>query len=167
MGIHPVTAPSTTPEEAPCLEYQVLLADTGAIPVCIGILPTQDVCPERGLRIAVALDDEAPQILDARQGFHDEFKEYTPDNLAKSPNLKPLPKQDTSIRLTGHGQLRRDEVFDNIRWLTTRLNAGEKGLHTLRIFMVDPEIVLEKIVVNPDNRYPSYFGAPAMRHNCK
>lgn len=167
MGIHPVTAPSTTPEEAPCLEYQVLLADTGAIPVCIGILPTQDVCPERGLRIAVALDDEAPQILDARQGFHDEFKEYTPDNLAKSPNLKPLPKQDTSIRLTGHGQLRRDEVFDNIRWLTTRLNAGEKGLHTLRIFMVDPEIVLEKIVVNPDNRHPSYFGAPAMRHNCK
>ena len=167
MGIHPVTAPSATPEKAPCLEYQVLLSDTGAIPVCIGILPTQDVCPERGLRIAVALDGEAPQIIDARQGFHDEFKEYTPDNLAKSPNLKPLPEQDTSIRLTGHGQLRRDEVFDNMRWLTTRLNVKTKGLHTLKIFMVDPEIVLEKIVINPDNRYPSYFGAPAMRHNSK
>ena len=167
MGIQPVTAPSATPDEAPCLEYQVLLADTGAIPVCIGVLPTQDVCPERGLRIAVSLDDEAPQILDARQGFVDTFIEYTAENLAKSPNLKPLPKQDTSIRLTGHGQLRRDEVFDNLRWLTTRLNVKTKGLHTLKIFMVDPEIVLEKIVINPDNRYPSYFGAPAMRHNSK
>ena len=167
MGIQPVTAPSATPDEAPCLEYQVLLADTGAIPICIGVLPTQDVCPERGLRIAVSLDDEAPQILDARQGFVDTFIEYTAENLAKSPNLKPLPKQDTSIRLTGHGQLRRDEVFDNLRWLTTRLNVKTKGLHTLKIFMVDPEIVLEKIVINPDNRYPSYFGAPAMRHNSK
>lgn len=31
--------------------------------------------------------------------------------------------------------------------------------------MIDPEIVLEKIVVNPDNKYPSYFGAPAIQFN--
>lgn len=30
--------------------------------------------------------------------------------------------------------------------------------------MIDPEIVLEQLVLYPDNRYPSYFGAPAVRH---
>ena len=32
------------------------------------------------------------------------------------------------------------------------------GKHTLRLIMVDPEIVIEQIVVNPDNNHYSYFG---------
>lgn len=112
-------------------------------------------------------DDEAPLTLDARQGFKDEFAEYASANLAKSPNLKPLPRQDTSIRLTGTGQLRRNEVFDNLRWLTVKLPVRSAGLHTLKVFMTDPEVVLERIVVNPDNRHPSYFGAPSVRHNVR
>lgn len=164
MGIVPVTAESTSPGDAPYLEYQVLLPDTGDLSVCLGILPVQDIYPERGLRIAVGLDDEEPQVIDARQGFHDEFKEYTQANLAQSPNLKPLPVQDTSIKLVGKGQPRRNEVFDNQRWLTVKLDVEKAGMHTLKIFMVDPEVVLERIVVNPDNRHPSYFGAPEVRH---
>ena len=167
MGIQPVTAPSAQPSEAPRLEYRVLLTDADSVSLCIGILPTQDVNPERGLRLAVSLDDEAPLTLDARQGFKDEFAEYTSANLAKSPNLKPLPRQDTSIRLTGAGQLRRNEVFDNLRWLTVKLPVRSAGLHTLKVFMTDPEVVLERIVVNPDNRHPSYFGAPSVRHNVR
>lgn len=167
MGIQPVTAPSTQPSEAPRLEYRVLLTDADSVSLCIGILPTQDVNPERGLRLAVSLDDEAPLTLDARQGFKDEFAEYTPANLEKSPNLKPLPRQDTSIRLTGTGQLRRNEVFDNLRWLTVKLPVRSAGLHTLKVFMTDPEVVLERIVVNPDNRHSSYFGAPSVRHNVR
>lgn len=164
MGISPVTAASARPADAPRLEYQVLLPDTGTVSLCLGILPVQDVYPERGLRVAVGLDGETPQVLDARQGFHDEFKEYTSENLAKSPNLKPLPQQDTSVKLIGKGQPRRTEVFDNQRWLTVKLNVKEAGVHTLKVFMIDPEIVLERIVVNPDNQHPSYFGAPAVRH---
>ena len=167
MGIQPVTAPSTQPSEAPRLEYRVLLTDADSVSLCIGILPTQDVNPERGLRLAVSLDDEAPLTLDTRQGFKDEFAEYASANLAKSPNLKPLPRQDTSIRLTGTGQLRRNEVFDNLRWLTVKLPVRSVGLHTLKVFMTDPEVVLERIVVNPDNRHPSYFGAPSVRHNVR
>lgn len=67
----------------------------------------------------------------------------------------------TDIKLTGYGEPMRNEVFDNIRWLTTHLNNEKGGLHKLNIYMVDPEIVIERIVINPDNRYPSYFGAPA------
>lgn len=167
MGIQPVTAPSAQPSEAPRLEYRVLLTDADSVSLCIGILPTQDVNPERGLSLAVSLNDEAPLTLDARQGFKDEFAEDTPANLEKSPNLKPLPRQDTSIRLTGAGQLRRNEVFDNLRWLTVKLPVRSAGLHTLKVFMTDPEVVLERIVVNPDNRHPSYFGAPSVRHNVR
>lgn len=52
---------------------------------------------------------------------------------------------------------RRDEVFDNLRWLDTKFDVSP-GKHTLRIYMTDPEIVVEKIVVNPDNKAYSYFG---------
>lgn len=166
MGLSPVTAPSvTSPAEAPRLEYQVLLPDTGKVTLCVGILPTQDVYPERGLRLAVGLDDELPVTLDARQGFCDTFGEYTQGNLVKSPHLKPLPPQDTSVKLLGTGQARRTEVFDNQRWLTLKLNVKRAGLHTLKLFMVDPEIVVERIVVNPDNLHPSYFGAPSRIHD--
>lgn len=164
MGISPVTAPSAQPEEAPYLEYQILLPDTGTVSLCIGILPTQDVYPERGLRIAVAIDDEIPEVIDARQGFVDTFGEYNPANLAQSPNLEPLPKQDKTIKLTGSKQLRRNEVFDNLRMLTTKLHVKKAGMHRLKLYMIDPEIVLEQLVLYPDNRYPSYFGAPAVRH---
>ncbi len=144
----------------PTLEYQVLLPDTNTVTLCIGILPVQDVQPERGMRLAVQIDGQKPVVLDARQGFKDEFQEYTKDNLALSPNLKPLPEVEKNILLTGYGQLRRNEVFDNLRWLTARLPVAGGGLHTLKIIMVDPEVVLERIVVNPDNDHPSYFGAP-------
>ena len=149
----------------PTLEYQMLLPDTNVVTLCIGILPVQDVQPERGLRLAVQLDGQKPVVLDARQGFVDTFAEYTKENLALSPNLKPLPEVEKTIILTGYGQERRNEVFDNMRWLTARLPVAGGGLHTLKIMMVDPEVVLERIIVNPDNAHPSYFGAPETCNN--
>lgn len=161
MGIPRTTDSVTDLKKAPRLEYQVLLADSGKVRLCIGILPTQDVNPERGLRIGIGLDEDV-QIIDARQGMYDSFQEYTEENLAHSPNLKPLPPVEKSVKLLGYGKHLRNEVFDNIRWLTVRLNVKKAGMHTLKVFMVDPEIVLEQIVVNPDNQHPSYFGAPAV-----
>ncbi|WP_417941183.1 glycosyl hydrolase 115 family protein [Flavobacterium sp. RS13.1] len=167
MGIVPVTAPSTTAEDGATLEYKVLLSKTGKTTVCLGILPTQDVHPQRGLRIAVALNNQTPQLLDARKGFYDEFKEYTPEVLARSSVLKPYPVINKNIALIGAGQFRKNEIFDNMRWLDFEVEVKEPGIHTLKIIMIDPEIVVEKIVVNPDNKYPSYFGAPPVLHNSK
>ena len=141
----------------PTLEYEIEL-EAG---VAIGILPTQDVVPARGLHLGVQIDNEPMQVIDARQGLHDEFQEYTPKNLAQSKVLKPLP-QHNNLLLSGwkdgRKQLRRDEVFDNIRWLEIPLNVSP-GRHTLKLIMIDPEVVVEQIVVNPDNQRYSYFGA--------
>ena len=141
----------------PTLEYEIEL-EAG---VAIGILPTQDVLPARGLRLGVQIDNQLMQIIDARQGLHDEFQEYTPMNLAQSKVLKPLP-QHNNLLLSGwkdgRNQLRRDEVFDNMRWLEIPLNVSP-GHHALKLIMIDPEVVVGQIVVNPDNQRYSYFGA--------
>ena len=165
MGIYPVTAPSATIKDAPVLEYRIFLPEAGKTTVCLGILPTQDIYPQRGLRIGAALDEEAPFIIDARKGLADTFDEYTPKNLSRSNVLKPLPPVREDLALVANGKHRRNEVFDNLRWLDVTFDVKEPGIHSLKIFMVDPELVLETIVVNPDNAYPSYFGAPAVQFN--
>ena len=131
------------------------------VSVAIGILPTQDIVPARGLRLGVQIDDQPMQVIDARQGLHDEFQEYTPKNLAQSKNLKPLPPHNNLLLSgwrNGRKMLRRDEVFDNIRWLEVNFPNTTAGKHTLKLILIDPEIVIETIVVNPDNNRYSYFG---------
>ena len=146
------------------LEYDVKLTAEGRI--AIGILPTQDVNPARGLRLGVQIDDMPMQVVDARQGFHDEFKEYNQQNLSRSKVLKPLPPRG-SLALSGYwgGKKlpRRAEVFDNMRWLEVVFPNITAGNHRLKLVMIDPEIVLEQIVINPDNEHYSYFGAGALK----
>ena len=145
--------------DGPVLEYDIDLTDEGK--VAIGILPTQDIVPARGLRLGVQIDEQPMQVVDARRGLVDTFQEYTQKNLAQSKVLKPLPPR-SRLALSGFWngrQLpRRDEVFDNIRWLEVTFDNVAAGKHTLKIIMIDPEIVVEQLVVNPDNQRYSYFG---------
>lgn len=158
MGASNNIAPNAETKDAARLEYNVWL--NGNTNVCLGILPTQDVNPQRGLRIGVSLDDGEVHLLDARQGFVDTFAEYTSENIARSQVLKPLPPINSDIYLRGTNQLLRNEVFDNMRWLDVDLGVATKGLHRLKIWQIDPEVVLDRIILNPDNRYPSYLGSP-------
>lgn len=157
MGIDNVMAESDLTGSEAKMETEINMTTNQ---VAIGILPTQDIYPERGLRIGVQLDDQPMQVVDARQGLHDTFNEYTSQNLAVSKVLKPLPEYDRLLLSGWSGRWklpRRDEVFDNMRWLSVKFDATP-GQHTLRIIMIDPEIVVEQIVVNPDNNHYSYFG---------
>ncbi len=157
MGINNVMAASNTKGDGASLEYDIDLKNNQ---IAIGILPTQDVYPARGLRLGVQIDDKPMQIIDARQGLDDIFQEYTAQNLSVSKVLKPLPSPN-GLLLSGwkDGKIlpRRTEVFDNMRWLNINCNV-DSGKHKLRIVMIDPEIVVEQIVVNVDNQHYSYFG---------
>jgi len=148
------------------LEYDIDIANVArsdgkdGATIALGILPTQDILPARGLRLAVQVDDQPVQVIDARRGLVDTFMEYTPQNLTVSKVLKPLPPRSRlslSGFVNGRQQPRRDEVFDNLRWLDATFSVAP-GRHTLKVIMIDPEIVLEQIVVNPDNNHYSYFG---------
>ena len=154
-------APSDLTGGGATLEYDIELTDSL---IAAGILPTQDVRPERGLRLGVRVDDGPMQVVDARQGLVDTFGEYTPQNLAVSKVRRPLPRPANLLLAgwrNGRRLPRRDAVFDNLRWLGVGLDAAP-GRHRLQIVMIDPEVVVEQIVVNPDNSRYSYFGAPGV-----
>jgi hypothetical protein len=51
-------------------------------------------------------------------------------------------------------------VKDSVRKVTTTHTIASPGYHTLKIQMVDPAVVLEKIVINTGGLKPSYLGPP-------
>ena len=158
MGIEPVTAKSRPLGDGATLEYDINFSQSGKQKLALGILPTNDVNPARGLRIGIRVDDGEMQTIDARQGYVDTFNEYTKENIARSKVLKPLPRPASDIYLSGTRQRMRSEVFDNLRWLSIDLDIPTEGNHTVKVVMIDPEIVVEKLVINPDNEHPSYHG---------
>lgn len=158
MGIEPVTAKSRPLGDGATLEYDINFSQSGKQKLALGILPTNDVNPARGLRIGVRVDDGEMQTIDARQGYVDTFNEYTKENIARSKVLKPLPRPASDIYLSGTRQRMRSEIFDNLRWLSIDFDIPTAGNHTVKIVMIDPEIVVEKLVINPDNEHPSYHG---------
>lgn len=158
MGIEPVTAKSRPLGDGATLEYDINFSQSGRQKLALGILPTNDINPSRGLRIGIRVDDGELQTIDARQGYVDTFNEYTKENIARSKVLKPLPRPASDIYLSGTRQRMRNEVFDNLRWLSIDLDIPTEGNHTVKVVMIDPEIVVEKLVFNPDNEHPSYHG---------
>jgi hypothetical protein len=133
MTILPCTAASvTSPRDSPSLEYRMYLFDPGALQVRTIIAPTLNFVPGRGLRFAVAFDDQPPQIVDAlaQNSLHDW----------------------------------EESVKDNVRTIISTHALTGSGYHTLRYWMVDPGIVLQKIVVDLGGLKPSYLGPPESFH---
>ena len=55
-------------------------------------------------------------------------------------------------------------VKDSVRISTSNHTLASAGYHTLKFWMVDPAVVLEKIVVNTGGLRPSYLGPPESYH---
>lgn len=56
-------------------------------------------------------------------------------------------------------------VSDGVRKVTSTLTITHTGYHTLKFRMVDPGIVLEKLVVSQGEVPSSYLGPPESYHN--
>jgi hypothetical protein len=134
LAIFPVTANSVTPpENSPHLEYRMYLFSTGKVEVLSIIAPSLNFVPGRGLRFAVSFDDEPPQVVTAVP------EGYFVDN----------GNQDWEA-----------SVRDNCRLLKSTHQLDRPGYHTLKFWMVDPAVVLQKLVVNLGGVKPSYLGPP-------
>jgi hypothetical protein len=135
----PVDMPSATlRKDSPILEYRMYLFDKGLVDVDAIFGPTLNFVPRRGLRYAVSFDDAEPQVVTLVP------KDYN----AKNGNVDW-----------------EQSVKDNARYSHSSHNVQDPGYHTLRIWMVDPGVVLEKLVVNLGGAKASYLGPPESFHS--
>ena len=134
VSTYPTTvAPTATPGgSSPHLEYHITLPQAGPVTVSAYLAPTLDFTNTTGLRYAVSLDDEAPQLINLHTGM----------------------KQGESNRIW------EQAVANDIILKTSQHNAAAAGAHVLKFWRVDPGVVLEKLVVSQGTVPTSYLGPP-------
>ncbi|REH29664.1 glycosyl hydrolase family 115 (putative glucuronidase) [Kutzneria buriramensis] len=137
MKPFPVTATSQPAGSGPRLEYRMSLFTAGTVTVWAYLSPRNDVLPTPGLRYAVAFDDQSPQVVDVIAATGSD-----------STALNRAWERNTS---------------DNINLTSTRHTIIAPGPHTLKFWMVDPTVVVQKLVVDTGGLRPSYLGPPESR----
>jgi hypothetical protein len=120
VGIFPVTVdvrtePAKISAESPCLQYKISFPTNGDWQITVRALPTFSVDTGKPQRYAIAIDDEPMQIISL-----------------------PL-SQDERNRTWGENVLRNAAVT------MSRHNIAKPGVHMIKIWMVDPGIVLDTI----------------------
>jgi len=132
------SAAATLGKDSPCLEYRMYLFSSAPLDVEAIVAPTLNFMPGRGLRYGVSFDGETPQIVTLVPA------DYNAQN--------------------GNADWEKS-VMDNARYAHTAHPPMRHGYHTLKVWMVDPGVVLEKLVVNLGGVKSSYLGPPESWHN--
>ena len=120
VSIFPATAPVRTAAESilaesPCLQFKIEFQNTGGWKFIVRALPTFSVETGKPQRYAVALDDEAPRII-------------------------PLP-----FTLDERNRVWQENVLRNAALASSTHLVATPGLHTLKIWIVEPGIVLDAV----------------------
>ncbi|WP_439380090.1 glycosyl hydrolase 115 family protein [Amycolatopsis lexingtonensis] len=134
MTPFPVTAGSVAPGAGARLEYRMTLFTAGPVTVWAHLAPRSNVLAGDGLRYAVSFDDAEPKVV----------------NITKATGA-----DDTSM----NRQWERT-TSDNVNLTSTAHEVGAPGPHVLKFWMVDPAVVLRKLVVDTGGLRPSYLGPP-------
>ena len=138
MEIFPVTAETILPPQpSPTLEYPVYFSRAGTFDVEVYTSPTLDVIPTRALALAFSLDDQPPQVVNV----------FTPATFKSEDFL---------------GRAFGDNARNQTRVLHFKQAVSTVGKHTFKIHMVDPTVVVMKIVIHDAPLPASYFGPPEM-----
>ena len=68
--------------KAPYLEYDLYLFSKGNIDIQTVVAPTLNIVPERGLRFAIGIDDDKPQIIDIlKNNSHEDWQTSVKDSV--------------------------------------------------------------------------------------
>jgi hypothetical protein len=134
MTVFPVTAPrASPPQDSPCLEYALYLFSAGRVELALQLSPALNYDPERSVQIGVSFDQDPPQLLTV------------------------VPKG----YVAGDGNRNWEEsVKDSLRTVKSAHVLAAPGPHALRIWMVDPGVTLQRVLVDCGGLRPSYLGPP-------
>ncbi|WP_374117082.1 hypothetical protein [Streptomyces sp. MNU76] len=130
----PVTAPRQTPGGAgPRLEYEVsLLSAVEEVAVRAYLSPRNPALPTGGLRYGVSFDGGEPQVVD----------------------INAVTGADDGLM---NKQWARN-TSDNVNVTVTRHAISGPGVHRLTFWMVDPTVVLQRLVIDTGGLTPTYLG---------
>ena len=129
-----VNTPAFVPgRDAPCLSYRVYMREPGSIRVTAVFGPVLNYRPGRDVRYGVSIDAEEPAVVVL------------------------VPKDLVAM----HGVQEWEEmVADNRRLGASSHTLLRRGEHTVRIWMIDPGPVLERLIIHREALPPSYLGPP-------
>lgn len=113
-------------KQAPQLRFPLYFQQAGEFELQLYLSPALQISPGRGVRLAIALNDDEPQILDLLADHNDKIWQQS--------------------------------VLDNIRILRHRLKIRQPGAQQLRVYLVDPALVLQKIIIDTGGLMPAYLG---------
>ena len=132
-------SPSAVPgKDSPVLEYKMYLFSAGEFETVLHMAPSLNFLPDRNFKIGLSVDDGVPQLL----------------------TVVPL-----GFNAENFNREWEETVRNSTRYVKGKINVTEPGYHTLRVWMIDPGMVLEKIVVNTGGLRPSYLGPPESYKN--
>ena len=133
ITVEPSNADRQSPgKKTPRLEYVFTVFDSTNLKVETYLSQTLNYKKNEGLKYAIAIDDEAPQIINIHEGDNVPDWEY-PDWW-------------------------NDSVTDHIRKKKSEHTVLKPGTHTLKVWMVDPGVVFQKFVIDVGGLKPSYLG---------
>jgi len=135
MAPWPVTLPRQTPGgvDSPRLEYEVSLVSVpsgGEVTVWAYLSPRNPALPTGGLRYGVSLDAGPIETVDINVGADDGL-------------LNAVWARNTS---------------DNVNATATKHSVTKAGVHRLRFWMVDPTVVLQRLVIDTGGLPALYLG---------
>ncbi|MFZ3485144.1 glycosyl hydrolase 115 family protein [Sphingomonas sp. 3-13AW] len=125
---------ATTPQDSVCLEYDVQVAKAGPAVATLYLAPTLGTDGNEGVQVGVSLDGGAVQVLQARL------------EATGGPEDSPGKKR--------WGQA----VRDNAVQLSADLGPVTAGPHTVKVWRLDDNVVLQKLVLSTVPVAPSYLG---------
>jgi hypothetical protein len=110
------------------------LSTAGPVKVWANLSPRNDVLAHDGLKYAISVDGETPQVVN-------------------------IMSQTGSSDATMNRQWERN-TSDNVnRTVTTHL-IDKPGVHTLKFWMIDPTVIAQSFVIDAGGVEDSYLGPP-------
>ncbi|MCB0640769.1 MAG: hypothetical protein KDC44_03980, partial [Phaeodactylibacter sp.] len=119
------------------VEYEFTVLEDGDLKIETYLSPTQNFLKGDGLHFAIAIDDEEPHLININEG------EIEPD--------------------WAYAQWWMKSVGDHIKKSVSEYPNIKAGSHILKVWTIDPGVVIQKFVIDAGGLKPSYLGPPESR----